>query len=252
MVTVGSWIESEYIACTYPVRAPRQPASDTTESAAIRFDRVSTAGPLIAQSRRKLSTKAESIRMPASTPAYDLASSTPVSPQLGRSCHGRETREPAPPDLPGRQGHLRRQPVPDRLLGQGPLERRRAAVACRSARRPERLRAPSAGPRHRGPGRGQVAQGPPDRRHVPCRAAPAELRAGPPRRSRVARPPLPASGARRLPAEGVHRRGGPELRLAGGAPAHRLLVLAPAAFLELLVDMGRSPGLAGVDDALRL
>ena len=43
MVTVGSWIESEYIACTYPVRAPRQPASDTTESAAIRLDRVSTA-----------------------------------------------------------------------------------------------------------------------------------------------------------------------------------------------------------------
>src|SRR3954466_4919510 len=33
--------------------------------------------PFIVQSRRKLSTKAESIRMPASTRAYGLASSTP-------------------------------------------------------------------------------------------------------------------------------------------------------------------------------
>src|SRR4051794_12020298 len=306
MVTVGSWIESEYIACTYPVRAPRQPASDTTESAAIRLDRVSTAvaakaavmtsaarsepfsstssppAPVIAPTmirvcdnrlqrspRRTRSSKPQANTMPPiaaaaaalnsnavsmTATAPTLAAMTPkpvsmvrprlpvscaasafrrsdsagvmrpsstsfdrsrvifmahahtsrnvvaqfrdagrpfiaqfsakivnesginpnaglnpglrprvvysVSPQLGRSCHGRETREPAPPDLPGRQGHLRSQPVPDRLLGPGPLERRRAAVASRSARRPERLRAPPAGPRHRGAGRGPVAQGP--------------------------------------------------------------------------------------------
>src|SRR3954464_4343005 len=157
---------------------------------------VTPAGRSLRNSRRKLSTKAESIRTPASTRAYGLASSTPSRLSSGEAVMD-ERRES--------QRHR------TFLAGKVIFGANRFQIDCSvrdlsSGGARLSLADPLAVPsgfelhlparRTRGRGGGRGGQGPRDRSHVPGRAAPAERRAAPPRRSCLARPPLPACGER--------------------------------------------------------